>query len=340
MLEKPNLRDESIVACVQANYELSVRQIDFLPLGADVHTAVYRLATPGAVYFLKLRRGAFHDITVTLPKFLSDHGISEVISPLPARNGRLWAQLDDFKVILYPFVEGQNGYETPLTAQQWIALGAVLRRVHTAVLPPALQSQIRREIYSPQGRTAVRQYLALAAHANTFPDAIADEVAALLRAQHSLISDLVDRTDRLAEALQAQPPTFTLCHADLHAGNVHITPDGTFYLVDWDDPILAPKEHDLIVAGSGLMGSWRSPEAEEALFYQGYGAVPLNNHALAYYRYERIIQDIAVYCDELLLSAAGGADRAQSLHYLQSNFLPHNTIALAYQADTTSPPPV
>jgi spectinomycin phosphotransferase len=57
--------------------------------------------------------------------------------------------------------------------------------------------------------------------------------------------------------------------------------------------------------------------------------------ALAYYRYERIIQDIAVYCEQLLLTDEGGEDREQSLRYLTSNFLPNNTIAIAYKSDKT-----
>ena len=55
--------------------------------------------------------------------------------------------------------------------------------------------------------------------------------------------------------------------------------------------------------------------------------------ALAYYRYERIVQDIAIYCEQLLLTCAGGADREQSLRYLESNFLPGGTIEITNRAD-------
>jgi len=51
--------------------------------------------------------------------------------------------------------------------------------------------------------------------------------------------------------------------------------------------------------------------------------------------YERIIQDLAAYCEQLFLTNEGGEDREQSLHYLKSNFLPNSTIAIAYQSDKT-----
>ena len=82
MLEKPDIQDEKIIACLQAEYGLLVAQIAFLPIGADLNTAVYRaVARDGTGYFVKLRRGVFNEIAVTLPKFLSDQGIRHIIPP-------------------------------------------------------------------------------------------------------------------------------------------------------------------------------------------------------------------------------------------------------------------
>jgi len=115
-----------------------------------------------------------------------------------------------------------------------------------------------------------------------------------------------------------------------------ITPTGTLYIVDLDTLILAPKERDLMFVGGGLAGGWHTPQQEEILFYQVYGATQLDGVALAYYRYERIIQDIAVYCEELLSDRGSAEDRAQSLYYLTSNFRPGSVLEIAYQSDQTS----
>ena len=69
------------------------------------------------------------------------------------------------------------------------------------------------------------------------------------------------------------------------------------------------------------------------MFYQGYGQTNINQIAIAYYRYERIIEDIAVYCEQILLSDEGGQDRKQSLEHLKSNFLPRSTIEVARESD-------
>lgn len=332
MLEKPDLPPEKIVACLQAEYGLSVRQVAFLPLGADVHTAVYRVASDETAYFLKLRSGVFDATSVALPRFLSDLGIAQIIPPLPTQTGRLWASLDFFKAILYPFVEGRNAYQVALLDRHWVDLATALRRIHAAVLPPALASHIRRETWSPQGRAAVRSFLAGIEH-DVLDDPIALALAAFLKSKRDVILGLVARAEQLAQQLQAQPPPFVVCHSDIHAGNLLMGTDGALYIVDWDEPILAPKERDLMYIGGGLLASGLPPQEEETLFYGSYGQTAINATALAYYRYERIIQDIAAFCRELLLTDAGGADRAQSLRYLMSNFLPNGTIEIAYSSE-------
>ncbi len=329
MLEKPDLQDDKIIACLRDNYGLAVVQVSFLPLGADGNTAVYRAVTNDAVpYFVKLRRGAFDETSVTLPKFLSEQGIAHIIAPLATQTGQLWGYVDGFKVILYPFVAGRDGYEVGLSDQQWPELGATLKRFHTTELPATLTGRIRRETYSPGWRERVREFLNRAQH-ELFDDPVANELAAFLRVKRDEILELVARAERLGQTLQAGSAEMIVCHSDLHAGNILVEGNGRFYIVDWDDPILAPKERDLMFIGGGLLGNWRTPEEEEALFYRGYGHTQIDATALAYYRCERIIQDIAVYCEELLLTAEGGADRAQSLRYLKSNFLPGSTIEIA-----------
>lgn len=161
MLEQPDIQDERIIACLQDEYGLLVIQVAFLPLGADLNTAVYRaVAEDETPYFVKLRRGVFDETAVVLPKFLSDQGIGQIIAPVATKTGQLWGSLDAFKVILYPFVEGHNGYEVDLSDRQWGEFGAALKRIHTAVVPPALIGRIQRETYSPRWREIVKTFLA------------------------------------------------------------------------------------------------------------------------------------------------------------------------------------
>jgi spectinomycin phosphotransferase len=337
MLEKPDLADERIVACLNKEYGLRIAEISFLPLGADRNTAVYRaVAEDGTPFFLKLRGGYFDETSVALPKFLSDQGIAQIIAPLTTSAGRLWASLDAFKVILAPYVEARNGYQVDFSDHHWREFGAAMKRVHTVVVPPALRRHIRSETYSPRWREVARSFLRRVEE-SAFEDPVAARVAALLKTKRDLVLDLVARAEDRAQALQARPQEPVLCHSDLHAGNLLIDASDALYIVDWDDPILAPKERDLMFAGGAQGFAGHTPQEEEALFYQGYGQAPIDPLALAYYRYERIVQDIAVFCEQLLLTDEGGEDREPSFRYLASNFLPNGTVEVAYRSDRTPP---
>jgi len=143
MLEKPELEDKKIINCLKTEYGLYVEKIAFLPLGVDLNTAVYRVVTNDeTVYFLKLRSGEFHEASVAVPKYLSDLGVKQIIPSLTTQTGRLWAHLASFNVILYPFVEGHNGFESNLSDKQWVEFGTALKRFHTADIPLAITSSI------------------------------------------------------------------------------------------------------------------------------------------------------------------------------------------------------
>jgi spectinomycin phosphotransferase len=335
MLEKPALKDERIINCLKTEYGLSVKKIAFLPLGADLNTAVYRLVTNDeTVYFLKLRRGDFDEASVAVPKYLADLGFKQIIPSLTTQTGQLWASLAPFKVILYPYVEGLDGFERNLSDHQWVEFGAALKRFHTAEFPSAITSGIQREKFSPQWRDSVKVFLERIEQ-ETFDEPVAVEMAAFLKIKRIKTLELVKRAERFAQLLQEQPPEFILCHADIHTWNLLVDDHGAFYMIDWDTLIFAPKERDLMFVGGGLGGKGHTPQEEEALFYQGYGQTRIDPIAMAYYRYERIIEDIAVICGQIFLSAEGGEDRKQSLEYLKSNFLPNGTIELACRSDKT-----
>jgi spectinomycin phosphotransferase len=334
MLEQPDLPDEQLVACVRDQYGLHAVNIAFLPVGADVHTAAYRVvAADGTTYFLKVRLANFGDTAVAVPAVLHVQDIRQLIAPIATRAGQLWATLDGLTVILYPFVAGRNGYDVSLSERQWLEFGAACKAIHGAPLPPALQGRLKRETYTPRWRAIVRTYQARVED-SAWDDPAAAGLAAFMRERRAQISQLVAQAERLGRVLQAREPNLVLCHSDLHPGNILVGDDGALYIVDWDDPILAPKERDLMFIGGGF---WNTPQQEE-LFYRGYGPVAIDPIALAYYRYERIVQDIAVYCEQLLQTDIGGADRAQALHWLTGSFLPGHDVDMACRSEKLLPP--
>jgi spectinomycin phosphotransferase len=327
MLEKPDIADELIISRLQDEYDLRVTTLTFLPLGADMGTAVYRLvADNGTAYFLKLRKG-FIEIVVTVPLFLKSQGIQEIIAPFETKSKQGWADFGEYKLILYPFIEGKNGFEMELSDSYKRTFGAALKRIHSVQIPPELKRQIPQETFSPNWRERVKEFQRLVED-TTFSDPNAAKLAEFIKSKQNEIDQLIRRTEELASKLQSKSLELVLCHTDIHAGNIIITDNDQFYIVDWDAPLLAPKERDLMFIGGGIDDIWES-KRDESVFYEGYGKTQIDFPMMAYYRYERVIEDLAAYAEQLLLTDEGGADREEAYRWFTSNFEPGQTIEIA-----------
>lgn len=334
MLEKPNIPDELIISHLQEEYGIEIAQLEFLPLGADLGTAVYQVVTDeGIEYFLKLRKG-FEEIVVTVPLFLKSQGIEEIIAPFRTKSNQSWAEFGEYKMILYPFIEGKDGFERELTDIHRKTLGVALKGIHTAQIPPELKKLIPKETFDPKWRESLKLFQEQV-ESNFYEDVTAAKLAQFMKSRRDEITHLIERTEELASHLQSRPLEFAPCHTDIHGGNILIRTDGqlpVLHIVDWDNPLLAPKERDLMFIGGGIDNIWKS-EREEAIFYEGYGKIEINLSAMTYYRYERVIEDLAVICEQLLSTDEGGADRERSYGWFASNFEPGSTIDIAKNTD-------
>lgn len=332
MTEKQSLSTQYIIDCLNTNYGIAVNMLIFLPLGADMNASVYKAETRnGLSYFVKLKRGHHYNISVAILALLQASGIQQIIPPIKTIDGELTQRIDDFTLTVYPFVDGQNGFCYNLTDDQWIILGKVLRKVHEFDVPPSIKDLIRKEIYSSKWREAIRS---LDAHfdVNLTGDEAALKLQAFMKEHRAVIHHLVDRAESLSQKIQKQSPKFVLCHSDIHGGNVLIDGNGAIYIVDWDEPIMAPKERDLMFIGGGVANIWNNPREEE-FFYKGYGNTKINMTILAYYRHERIVEDIVEYAQALLLTTAGGEDRLEMYKQFMGMFEPNGVVDIAFKTD-------
>ena len=334
MLTKPDLKDEKIIACLHNTYGLYVAEISFLPLGADFNTVVYRVTTVDKTdYFLKLRSGDFCEPSVFGPHHLKQIGMQNVIPPIATKTDECWTNLDAFKVALYPYIDGRNAVDTKLSERQWQQLGSTIKKLHTTDIPESISSNVPKETFSLKFCQTVSSFLERIEN-EVFDETVATKLAALLKSKKEIILDLIKQTEELGSILHNQSFQHVLCHADVHGWNLLIGRDNNLYLIDWDTLILAPKERDLMFIGAGIWNSGYTLTEEETLFYKGYGQANINQDALCYYRFNRILQDIAEYCEYILLSDEGsGDDRMQILEHLKPNFLENGTVDVVFQSD-------
>src|SRR5262249_58945025 len=104
----------------------------------------------------------------------------------------------------------------------------------------------------------------------------------------------------------ALPGPFVLCHSDAGGENLLIDGD-TIAVLDWDDVVVAPPEHDLQAAlDVGVQRVFRAYAAAG-------GASPLHLEHFAFYLLRRYLGDMTVRFLRLLHEQTGEAEDEQLL---------------------------
>jgi spectinomycin phosphotransferase len=328
MIEKPNIADQKIADCLSAHYGITATEIEFLPIGYDASAWAYRVATADSQrYFLKLRRGAIHTTPAAIARYLKAEGVRQVVAPLPTVTGQLTTPLGDYTLLLYPWVDGRSGMEAGLTDDQWTAYGALVHRIHEAHPPADLAAELPREDFVLRHNWGpfVRQF-SMSIQRQEFANPYEREMSRLWLAHNGEIIRIVERAERLGSLLRRRPSDFVLCHADIHTANLIVAPDDQLHVVDWDQPIFAPKERDLMF----VVGSDAAPTREETLFFVGYGEAEIDALALAYYRAEWCVQEFVDFARRVFhLDDVGDETRADSVRGFEQLFTPSDVVEVA-----------
>jgi spectinomycin phosphotransferase len=325
MIEKPDISDTKIISSLREFYGAPVTGVEFLPMGNDPSAWSYRVDTEGQeTYFLKIKKEISNQAGFLVPWFLQDHGITQVLAPLPTRKKELWIIVDNFFLSLYPFVSGREAMEVGMSDLQWKELGYLLKRIHSVELPYNLSENLMRETFIPIWGPFTWE-LNQRINQQRFDDPYQNELAALWKEHQKAIQTLLTRTEMIGKHLQQMDLEFVLCHADIHTANILLTPDQQMFIVDWDGTLLAPKERDLMfVLGGDIIETH-----EEKMFFDGYGSTTLNPLALAYYRYEWCVQEIGDYGKRVFAPDMGERTRQESVAEFMKLFSPGDVIDTA-----------
>lgn len=291
MLEDPGLDPAELAGALQVAYGIDATALSFVP-GYDLQAASYEVVTPDGSFFLKVRFGAVEEATLDVPRALLEAGVPNILAPIRNLSSALWTPMDCRSLTLQPFVRGQNAMGAGLTDDQWRTFGATLRALHDSGLERSFADRLPVETFALPAATPIRRILGLA-EGRTFESPAARELAAFWRERADRIDATLERAEELGTRLRARSFDRVLCHADIHAANILVTEEGGIFLVDWDGPMIASRERDLLfVIGSRI--ARRVEPQEEAHFFEGYGAVQVDPEAIVYYRYERILEDMEV----------------------------------------------
>ncbi|AMP89863.1 aminoglycoside O-phosphotransferase APH(9)-Ia [Legionella pneumophila] len=326
-----NIPDQQLIELLKVYYGIDIHAVQLIVGGADMNASGYKADSESNSYFVKLKYGHHDEINLSIISLLHNSGVKEIVFPVHTLEAKLFQQVDHFKMIVYPFIDAPDGFTKNLTEKQWKQLGKVLRQIHETTVPTSIQQRLRKETYSPKWREMVRSFYSQIG-LDESDDQITTDFKSFFNQKIDSIHRLVDSSDDLSKKIQPDLDKYVLCHSDVHAGNVLVVNEESIYIIDWDEPMLAPKERDLMFIGGGIGNVWNKPH-EIDYFYEGYGKTNVDKIILSYYRHERIVEDIAIYGQDLLSRVQNDESRLESFKHFKSMFDPNDVIEIAFSSD-------
>jgi spectinomycin phosphotransferase len=292
----PGLDREQLAVCLRAAYGVEATRFRFRP-GYDARSAAYAVTSATGPLFVKVYLDGADPDALEVPAALADEGVPNVPGPIRTADGEPWAATALGAVVAMPFVDGRAAVDVGMGDDAWRAFGSTLRAVHDSGLEERFAERLRTDRFD--GFAALDAVRAVDRADRHHEPAAAKAFAEMLLAHRPRIERMARRMNELGGRLRDRSFARVLCHADIHAANILVRDGGGISLVDWDGPMIAPRERDLLfVIGSRI--ARRVKPHEEAWFFEGYGDVPVDGEAIVFYRYERILEDVAEFAREVL----------------------------------------
>ena len=259
--------------------EYGIGAVSLTPAKRGFYGETWRLDSDGAAYFLKLVYPAAHkplyENSFAVISHLCDHGIDFICRIKKAKDESLYTRFDNAVLGVFNWIDGEN-IETDATK---IPEFQMLAKVYTV---PAQGVSIPREDYS--GKSAETFF-------GQWDKLKNERLLALLEKDRAKLEHRAKRLANFAGLCRGDPARFFITHGD--AGGNFLAGGGRYYIVDWDNPVLAPPERD----GWCMCGrEWARDAFQNALLQNGITHI-LRKEQLAYYCYDFFFFYLSSYLD-------------------------------------------
>jgi spectinomycin phosphotransferase len=305
------IEEPDIVSALASHWGVAAIQLSYLAVGFGDHHWIATEAG-GRRWFVTVAelgggwRGAapeqgWADLRAAMGVVIAlrEAGLEFVMAPVPARDGRPLARLDDqHATTLFPYLEGTAGtFSRRMPQRERLALTGMLARLHGATTVLGDAAPVRD--LTPASLPGLRA--ALSDLGRPWAGGPYSEPARefLARRAASIDAALARFGDLARQAAASGPPVIT--HGEPHPGNL-LRSGSRLLLIDWDTVGVALPERDL----------WHvaAPGSPEAALYSELTGRAVNDAALAAYRLRWQLDDLGLSVALFRSPHAGDANTA------------------------------
>ena len=234
---------------LSTEYALPLQSITFLPEGEDSYGYIV-VSETDEKYFAKAS-ASVPDACLQLASLLRHRcNISGVVAPLKTSNGALGMPWHDFRVSLFPFIEGKSRWDLwkvgkDFTDAELGQTAVLLATIHHCTDEIKVDC-LRVAKYDLPLRNELYEVLAASTKEIPSQNPYQKQLLEALAAHRSSVLAAMERYDELGRSATASQTSFVITHGDPTPGNLILDTENRLHLIDWDGVCLGPPEKDLV----------------------------------------------------------------------------------------------
>ena len=315
-MENPPTRiNQTLLAtALLEGYGFQVTRLEFLQRGWGGDC--YRAEThAGESYFLKLHdtgpQGAFaassRDFYLPLMDQLFNQAIlPHIPHPIYTQSGALSLAVGGRELVVTPFIQGELVGFGQMYQEVMAQFADLVGTLH-ASLPRLSFEHPFIERFEIAFEPALRAHLAALDAITPQHGPGMQRLQAALLPRREEVYQALERLKTLQTRARVTQPSMVVCHTDLHGDNLMRDEQGNLYLLDWENAMIAPREHDMIFFAGEGPAVW---DVFWPVYQRHFPGVQLDPHLLAFYFHRRGLEDIADFLVRIA-QGDGGPQRDQ-----------------------------
>ena len=302
-------------------YDLPLQSITFFPEGEDSYGYIV-VSETGKKYFAKASTSVPNSRLHVAFLLWHKCNILGVVAPLETQEGVLSVPWEDFRVALFPFIEGKSRWDLwkigkDFTDSTLSQTGALLATIHGC--PDTIASDdLTVAKYDLPLRHELHTVLEAPTQKIPSQNQYQKQLLEALAAHESAVLETLERYDSLGRSAAALQTPFVITHGDPTPGNLILDTENRLFLIDWDGVCLGPPEKDLV----SFTGE-RFEVVLERYLTERQCDISLHADIFGFYIYEWTINEIRDYGTKILFKNSDAKQNEYDWESLQ-DYLPPN----------------
>lgn len=263
--------------------EYGIEAAAILPAKRGYYGETWRMEAVGRSYIIKVDYSQMHQHiyarSFAVIEHLCNQGIDFISRIVKTADGRLFTRFEDAVLGIFDWIDGENIENDNTKIPEF----DMLAKVYTV---PAEGLDIPQEDFL--GSRADRFF-------EQWDRLQHPQLASILEKHRDELEHRVARLRHFAALCSCDSSGFVITHGDA-GGNLLVNGDRA-YIIDWDDPMLAPPERD--AWNMVCCGEWAKDSFHKALRRHGFDYI-LRPERVAYYVYQSFFLYLTEHLDEFL----------------------------------------